>query len=78
MVANAGAKMASDRSEPFGDSLTPEVSGIFSYTNPDKTFGIGLSASYQKRHGGSVQATENAWNIQRWTGTDPALRRTRW
>ncbi|KFA18692.1 TonB-dependent receptor [Xanthomonas vasicola pv. musacearum NCPPB 4392] len=74
VVANAGAKMVSDRSEPFGDSLTPEVSGIFSYTNPDKTFGIGLSASYQKRHGGSVQATENTWNIQRWTGTDPALR----
>lgn len=74
MVANAGAKMVSDRSQPFGDSLTPEVSGIFSYTNPDKTFGIGLSGSYQKRHGGSVQATENTWNIQRWTGTDPALR----
>ncbi|KAB7763787.1 TonB-dependent receptor [Xanthomonas maliensis] len=74
VVANAGAKMVSDRSQPFGDSLTPEVSGIFSYTNDDKTWGIGLSASYQKRHGGSVQATENTWNIQRWTGTDPALR----
>ena len=43
----------------------PEVSGIFSFTNDDKTWGVGLSASYQKRHGGSVQATENDWNIQR-------------
>ncbi|MGQ3469538.1 TonB-dependent receptor, partial [Xanthomonas campestris] len=74
VVANAGAKMVSDRSQPFGDSLTAEVSGISSYTNPDKTFGSGLSASYQTRHGASVQATENTWNIQRWTGTDPALR----
>ena len=74
LVASAGAKMVYDESQPFDDELTPEVSGIFSYSNPDKTWGIGLSASYQKRHGGSVQATENTWNIQRWTGTDPALR----
>jgi TonB-dependent receptor len=74
VVASAGAKAVSDESQPFDSDITPEVSGIFSYTNPDKTWGIGLSGSYQKRHGGSVQATENAWNIQRWTGTDPALR----
>ncbi|MGL0788073.1 TonB-dependent receptor [Xanthomonas translucens] len=74
LVASAGAKAAYDDSQPFDNKLTPEVSGIFSYTNPDKTWGIGLSGSYQKRRGGSVQATENGWNIQRWTGTDPALR----
>ncbi len=74
VVASAGAKMVSDDSQPFGNDITPEVSGIFSYTSPDKVWGIGLSASYQKRHGGSVQATENTWNVQPWTGTDPALR----
>ncbi len=74
LVVSAGAKAVRDESQPFGNDITPEVSGIFSYTNDDKTWGIGLSASYQKRHGGSVQATENAWNVQRWTGTDPALR----
>lgn len=74
IVASAGAKAMSDDSQPFGNSITPEVSGIFSYTSKDKVWGIGLSASYQKRHGGSVQATENTWNIQRWTGTDPGLR----
>ncbi|MET0582008.1 MAG: TonB-dependent receptor, partial [Pseudoxanthomonas sp.] len=41
------------------------------FTNADKTFGIGVSASSQKRKGGSVQATENYWNIQQWTGTMP-------
>lgn len=74
IVASAGAKAMSDDSQPFGNSITPEMSGIFSYTSADKVWGIGLSASYQKRHGGSVQSTENTWNIQRWTGTDPGLR----
>ncbi|WP_045738357.1 TonB-dependent receptor [Xanthomonas sp. MUS 060] len=73
-VASAGVKAAYDTSQPFTHELTPELSGIFSYTNPDKTWGIGLSGSYQKRRGGSVQSTENAWNIQRWTGNEPALR----
>jgi TonB-dependent receptor len=71
IVASAGAKIVSDQSQPFDNDLTPELSGIFSYTNPDKTWGVGVSASYQKRKGGSVQATNNYWNIQPWTGTMP-------
>jgi TonB-dependent receptor len=71
VVASAGAKVVSDESQPFDSDLTPELSGIFSYTNPDKTFGVGVSASYQKRKGGSVQATNNYWNVQPWTGTMP-------
>ncbi|HJS35528.1 MAG TPA: TonB-dependent receptor, partial [Pseudoxanthomonas sp.] len=71
VVASAGAKVVSDQSQPFDNDLTPELSGIFSYTNPDKTFGVSLSASHQKRKGGSVQATENYWNVQPWTGTMP-------
>jgi TonB-dependent receptor len=71
VVASVGAKAVSDQSQPFDSDITPEVSGIFSYTNDDRTFGVGLSASYQKRNGGSVQATENYWNIQPWTGTMP-------
>jgi TonB-dependent receptor len=71
IVASAGAKMVSDESQVFENDLTPELSGIFSYTNPDKTFGVGLSASSQKRKGGSVQSTVNYWNIQPWTGTMP-------
>ncbi|MDH5822361.1 TonB-dependent receptor [Luteimonas sp. RD2P54] len=74
IVASAGTKAVYDESQPFDTDFTPEVSGIFSYANPDKTWGIGLAASYQKRHGGAVQATENTWNIQPWTGTEAALR----
>src|SRR5690606_27876627 len=58
------------------DDVTPEVSGIFSYTNDDKTWGVGLNASYSKRHSGSVQATVNNWNIQAWDD-DPAVNETR-
>jgi len=71
IVASAGVKAVSDQSQPFDNDITPEISGIFSYTNPDKTFGFGISASSQKRKGGSVQATENYWNVQPWTGSMP-------
>ena len=74
VVANFGAKALMDQSAVFDNEITPELSGIFSYTNPDKTWGVGVNASYQKRHGGSVQATENTWNVARWTGTDGRLR----
>ena len=72
--ASVGMKAVSDQSQVIGDEITPEMSGIFSYSNPDKTWGIGLSGSYQKRHGGSVQATENGWNVSRWNGTLSQLR----
>ncbi|MBP3983337.1 TonB-dependent receptor [Pseudoxanthomonas helianthi] len=72
--ASVGMKAVSDQSQVLGSEITPEMSGIFSYSNPDKTWGFGVSGSYQKRHGGSVQATENGWNVSRWTGSLPNLR----
>jgi len=72
--ATVGVKAVSDQSQVLGSEITPEMSGIFSYTDPDKVWGVGFSASYQKRHGGSVQATENGWNVSRWNGTLPNLR----
>ncbi|GAB3508891.1 TonB-dependent receptor [Pseudoxanthomonas daejeonensis] len=74
VVAIAGAKVVTDQSQVLGSDATPELSGIFSYANADKTWGIGLNASLEKRHGGSVQASENGWNVSRWTGTDGKLR----
>ena len=71
VVASAGAKLVSDQSQLFDNDITPEVSGIFSFTNADKTFGVGINASYQKRKAGSAQATVNYWNVQPWTGTMP-------
>jgi TonB-dependent receptor len=74
MILSVGAKAVSDESQVFGSDVTPELSGIFSYANDEGTFGVGINASYQERDGGSVQAHENAWNIQSWSGTEVALR----
>lgn len=46
-----------DPSNRDGASVTPEISGIFSNTFADDTFGISLAASYQDREGGSQSAT---------------------
>ena len=45
-----------------GDSITPEISGIYSQTSEDGTFGIALTASYQERDAGYNQASVgNGW-----------------
>lgn len=66
MIVNIGAKAVNDTTVRVGDDFTPEVSGIFSYANDDKTWGVGLSASYQKRDSASSGSTVNDWHIQPW------------
>jgi len=45
-----------------GDSVTPEISGIFSNTFADERVGVSLSASYQERNLGYNQASVgNGW-----------------
>jgi TonB-dependent receptor len=66
MIFNVGAKAVNDTTNRVGDDVTPELSGIFSYANDDKTWGVGLSASYQKRDSGSSGSTVNDWRIQEW------------
>jgi TonB-dependent receptor len=72
-IANVGAKAVHDTTNETGDDYTPEVSGIVSYANEDKTWGVGLTASYQKRDSGSAHATVNDWNIRTW---DPSNQTT--
>jgi TonB-dependent receptor len=66
MVVNVGAKAVSDTTNRVGSDITPEVSGLISFANDDKTFGVSLNASYQKRDSGSAQSTVNNWNIESW------------
>jgi TonB-dependent receptor len=73
VIVNLGGKGVMDESNPFEDEITPEASGIFSYTNDDKTWGVGLNASYSKRKSGSVQATVNTWNVRPWDGADTTI-----
>lgn len=72
-IVNFGVKAVNDTTNRTGDEVTPEVSGIFSYANDDKTWGVGLSASFQKRDSGSASSTVNDWNIRTW---DPANQTT--
>jgi TonB-dependent receptor len=66
VVINIGAKALNDSTNRVGDDFTPELSGIFSFTSENRTFGVGLSASYQKRDSGSSGSTVNDWHIQPW------------
>ena len=76
MVLNLGAKAVNDTTNRVGDDFTPEISGIFSYANDEKTWGVGLSASYQERNSGSSGSTVNDWRIQAWD-SDMSVNQTR-
>jgi len=47
-----------------GDKVTPEVTGLLSWANPNDTFGISLYGSYQKRNFSTTSATANGWAVR--------------
>jgi TonB-dependent receptor len=65
-TANLGAKAVYDSTNRVGDNVTPELSGIFSFVNDSRSFGVSLSASNQKRDSGSSSADVNDWRVQKW------------
>jgi TonB-dependent receptor len=62
-----GAKALYDSSveKAEGDlsRITPEVSGLLNWVNPNETFGVSLFGSYQLRESASAQSNPNYWNI---------------
>ncbi|MEO8063896.1 MAG: TonB-dependent receptor [Pseudomonadota bacterium] len=72
LVLSVGAKALDDTTNRTGSDITPEISGLFSYATDNKMFGIGLSASYQKRDFGSSTSTVNDWHIQAWDANNMA------
>lgn len=62
--ASVGGKAMNDSTNRTGDDVTPEVSGLVSWSND--TFGVGLTASHQERDSGSSSIWVNEWNISRW------------
>lgn len=61
-VLNIGVKGVLDDSTEDGDSITPEISGIYSDTFADGRFGVALTASYQDRNLGYNQAAvDSGW-----------------
>ena len=69
--ASIGAKAVMDTTNRTGSDVTPELSGIVSWSDAEGVFGVALSASHQERDYGNSNATVNDWNIGRWT--DAAL-----
>jgi len=61
-----GAKAVNDTTNENGDDFTPEVSGIFSWTDDSERWGVSLAGSVQQRDSGSAGSTVNDWNIGRW------------
>ncbi|WP_299596696.1 TonB-dependent receptor [uncultured Microbulbifer sp.] len=63
--ASLGVKGMHDTGVNFdGEDITPETSGLFSWTNEEETFGVALFGSYQERQGGTRSATVHDWNIR--------------
>jgi len=60
LKATFGVKGVMDQSTDKGDDITPELSGLYSNTFADDTFGVSLSASYQERDSGSKTASTGA------------------
>ncbi|TAP42394.1 TonB-dependent receptor [Alteromonas sp. KUL49] len=71
VTANFGVKGVVDNSSQEGDTVTPEVSGIYSKTFNDDTFGIQLIGSYQQRDSGLASAeTSSGWYTIKGNGGD--------
>src|SRR5690606_32432530 len=61
LKASVGVKAVMDSTNEIGDDVTPEVSGIFSNTFADDTFGVAVFGSYQERDSRSVNADIANW-----------------
>ena len=48
-----------------GDSVTPEVSGLYNWSSEDNRFGVGLFGQYSKRDSGSAVGQANDWVVRR-------------
>ncbi|MCF2948869.1 TonB-dependent receptor [Paraglaciecola aquimarina] len=61
--ANVGAKGVYDSTNRVGSDITPELSGIFSFSDDDNEFAISLSVSHQKRNSGNTSADVSDWRM---------------
>ncbi|MBT8448637.1 MAG: TonB-dependent receptor [Gammaproteobacteria bacterium] len=59
--AGFGVKLVNDTSTRDGDALTPELSGVYSDTFLDDTFGVAVTASVQERNNGQSSISNSRW-----------------
>ncbi len=65
MQATVGLKGNFDSSVEEGDDVTPEISGLFSWTNDDDTLGIGVFGAYAERDSAAAIGQTNDWVVRR-------------
>jgi len=70
--ASVGAKAVADSTNRTGSDITPELSGIVSWTDESEVFGVSLTGSYQERDSGSASASVNDWRVQEWVAQGEA------
>ncbi len=71
MHVSVGAKALMDTSNRVGDDVTPELSGLFSWTDEDEMFGASLTVNTQERHSSTSGAFVNQWRTSAYDGTIP-------
>jgi TonB-dependent receptor len=68
LTASVGAKAVYDNSVDqcidCGSKVTPEVSGVASWSDQDQRFGVSLFGSYQKRNFSVPSVAQDGWNIR--------------
>jgi TonB-dependent receptor len=63
--ASFGVKALTDTSNEAGDDITPELSGLYSWTNEGETLGFGIFGEYAERDSGASMGQTNDWVVQR-------------
>jgi TonB-dependent receptor len=73
-----GVKAMFDTSVETGSEITPEASGLWSWKNDSENIGLSLFGSYQKRDSAAVGASNQDWNVERFSSfTNPMNGRVR-
>ncbi|NHK26828.1 TonB-dependent receptor [Parvularcula flava] len=58
-------KAMMDTSNENGDDITPEISGLYSWTDDSERFGVSLFGAYSRRDSGAPTMQVNDWIVQR-------------
>ncbi|RKQ96552.1 TonB-dependent receptor [Maricaulis maris] len=73
LTGTIGVQGMHDTGVVTGSDLTPELTGLLSWANPEETVGVSLFGSVQRRDSASRSATVNGWNVERGSAfLDPA------
>ncbi|WP_435275902.1 TonB-dependent receptor [Psychrobium sp. nBUS_13] len=66
-----GAKALMDTTNRVGSDMTPELSGLFSWTDEEEKFGASLTFNSSKRDSSASGAFVNQWRTTKYDGTIP-------